>query len=125
MKLVGWSIGLLLSLPAAADIYKSVDKDGHITYSSVPSVGAKRLNLQTPRPKQLSTSHTTSPSDFPKVDGKTQRGRDDTRRRILEQERATELALLNEARTKPGSQADIGLHEKNIEALNSELARVK
>jgi hypothetical protein len=47
------------------------------------------------------------------------------RRRILEQERATELSLLSEARAKTNNQADVVLHQKNIEALNSELARIK
>jgi hypothetical protein len=58
------------------------------------------------------------------VDGAIQRSRDDGRRRILEAELANETNLLAEARSKSAS-ADIPLHEKNIEALRAELARVR
>jgi len=113
---------LALALPTQADIYKSVDKSGHITYSSSASPGAVRLNLSPPRAKR--SSQVTSPADFPKVDGAIQRSRDDGRRRILEAELANETNLLAEARSKSAS-ADIPLHEKNIEALRAELARVR
>lgn len=125
MRLICLSAGLLLSLSAFADIYKSVDGSGHVTYSSTPSKGAKRLDLAPPVPRQTHSSRAVSPSSFPRVDGQTQRERDDMRRRILEQERATELSLLSEARAKTNNQADVVLHQKNIEALNSELARIK
>jgi hypothetical protein len=116
---------------ARADIYKSVDSGGHVTYSSSPSKGAQRLNLAPPsspgRPAARS-AQAASPGDFPKVDERTQQTRDHLRRRILEQERATELGLLGEARNKAGrggDPADIRLHEKNLQALDSELARLK
>src|SRR5512133_1906648 len=84
-------------LPAQAEIYKSVDADGHVTYSSSPIKGSKRIILEpaatssssaTPSSRQRGES--SSPRDFPRVDGATQRGRDDTRRKILEEELATE-----------------------------------
>lgn len=111
-----------LILPAHADIYKSVDSDGHITYSSIPGKGAIRLNLSPPTAQKPRTM--TSPGDFPKVDGATQRSRDDGRRRILEDELSNEVRLLEEARSKSVS-ADVPLHEKNIAALRAELARLK
>ena len=75
---------------AHTEIYKSVDAEGHVTYSSMPSKGAKKLGLD----KLGSTSGTArehvaqssrmsdsiSPSDFPKVDSGTQKSRDSTRR---------------------------------------------
>lgn len=125
MRLICLSAGLLLSFSTFADIYKSVDGSGHVTYSSTSSKGAKRLDLAPLGPKQTQASRAVSPSSFPRVDGQTQRERDDMRRRILEQERATELILLSEARAKTNNQADVVLHQKNVEALNSELARVK
>ncbi|WP_035383237.1 DUF4124 domain-containing protein [Ferriphaselus sp. R-1] len=128
MKLICLSLGLLLSLPAMADIYKSVDAEGRVTYSSAPVKGAKRLNLGGVQ-RTTGSARPAAPSDFPKIDGQTQRGRDDTRRKILEQERLAELGLLNEARAKlpasPGGRADVTLHEKNIEALDKELAHLR
>jgi DNA repair ATPase RecN len=41
-----------------------------------------------------------SPEDFPRVDGQTQRGRDETRRRILQDELNSEEQALAEARQK-------------------------
>jgi len=86
-----------------------------------------------------------TPSNFPKVDSATQKGRDDVRRKVLTDELATEQKLLDEARAAyangaPSPTAEernmpqkyaervvklkqaVTLHEKNIEALNKELA---
>jgi hypothetical protein len=86
-----------------------------------------------------------TPSNFPKVDSATQKGRDDVRRKVLTEELATEQKLLDEARVAyanggplptaeernmPQKYAErvvklkqtVTLHEKNIEALNKELA---
>src|SRR5262249_2452449 len=97
---------------------------------------------------------TPTPSNFPKVDSATQKGRDDVRRKVLADELATEQTLLDEARAAyangdaaaayakgappptaeernmPQKYAErvvklkqaVSLHEKNIEALNKELA---
>ncbi len=143
---VGW---------AQADIYKHVDADGHVTYSSTPTKGAKKLDLG-----PLSTSspparaRNPSPADFPRVDNNTQRNRDDTRRKILGDELATEDKLLVGARhnLKAGEenpevsvgqdgktyrnvakyeekikslQGQVMLHEKNIEALKTELSKLR
>ena len=86
-----------------------------------------------------------SPSGFPKVDANTQKGRDDVRRKVLNEELVAEQKLLEEARAAysngappptldeqnvPQKYADrvtrlrqaVSLHEKNIEALKKELA---
>ena len=86
-----------------------------------------------------------TPSNFPKVDAATQKGRDDVRRTVLTDELATEEKLLDEARAAyangapPPTPAEqvapekyaervvklrqaMTLHEKNIEALKKELA---
>ena len=85
---------------AQADIYKHVDADGHVTYSSTKTKGALKLKLP-----PLSTSlppararYNSTPSDFPRVDSGTQRNRDNARRKILEDELAAEDQLLEEAR---------------------------
>jgi len=88
---------------------------------------------------------TPTPSNFPKVDAATQKGRDDVRRKVLTEELATEQKLLDEARAAYANGAPaptpeeknmpqryaervvrlkqaVSLHEKNIEALQKELA---
>jgi hypothetical protein len=141
---------------AQAEIYKSVDSEGHVTYSSIPMKGAKKLNLEplpvldSPRP------HTTDgePTEFPKVNKQTQRHRDDARRQILENELSSEQKKLAEAKQKlqiakdtpqvyrgkngktyrnvakyestvKDAEAQVSLHEKNIEALKTEISRLK
>lgn len=89
-----------------------------------------------------------SPAGFPRVDPETQKSRDDTRRKVLAEELASEEGLLKEARFAyadgaptplPEEKADaekyrvriarlrqaVALHQKNIEALKKELAAVK
>ena len=135
----------LASLAAHAEIYKQVDDKGHVTYSNVPTKGATKLDLEplsvipAPKPKAAAT-----PAGFPKVDSETQKKRDDTRQKLLEDELAGEQKLLAEAQKalKEGEAVRLGsehnyqkyldriqklkdnvtLHEKNIEALNKELA---
>ncbi len=139
---------------AAAEIYKRVDADGHVTYSSAPIKGSKKLLLEplptmTPQPKARSRSE-----GFPKVDSQTQTRRDDTRRKILEDELATETAALEDARSRLKEAEDtpevykttdgqtlrnvakyeekvnahrdaVELHENNVRALRTELSNLK
>ena len=70
---------------AQADIYKRVDENGHVTYSSTPIKDGKKLHLEplptmAPPPKARSSKDA---SDL-RVYSKTQNQRDDTRRKILE-----------------------------------------
>lgn len=135
---------LLLSLTPAlalADIYKSVDAAGHITYSSAPIKGGKKIVLtpngqsQTDRPRGSATPH-----DFPKVNEETQKGRDGSRRKILEDELKAEEALLETARQglqvgeehRPKDEVrikalakQVDLHRGNIAALKTEISKLK
>ncbi len=155
-------LAVLLILPAyaQADIYKSVDADGHVTYSSTPLKGGKKITL-TPLPTMAPPAAApargrsgNSPADFPKVNGDTQKGRDETRRKILQEELDVEQKLLEEAQTnlkegqenpevirgKDGSThrnmakydekiksltEQTNLHQSNIDALNTELSKLK
>lgn len=150
MKRYFFAVLCVCPLLAQADIYKAVDADGHVTYSSTPIKGGKKLNLE-----PLPTMKPTPPvsSGFPKVDGETQRGRDDTRRKILQDELDAEQKLfesanqaLTEAESNPEVfkgqdgrtyrnvakydekvkplQEQVDLHKKNIEALKSELSKL-
>ena len=143
---VGW---------AQAEIYKNIDADGHVTYSSSPSQGARKLNLERlpaitapPRARNNAT-----PADFPRIDSDTQRNRDNVRRKILGDELASEEKLLTEARSnlhyamenpavydKDGNtlldvaaykekvntlQKQVTLHANNIAAIKTELLKSK
>jgi hypothetical protein len=157
MKL-GYLLGILCLSPALAqaEIYKSVDADGHVTYSSTPIKGGKKIILEplsTMVPPTRARS-AASPEGFPKVDGTTQRGRDDTRRKILQDELGSEQKLLEESmqRLKEGEanpevykgqggktyrnvakyeekikvlNEQVDLHQRNIEALKTELSKLK
>lgn len=140
----GYLLALLCMAPllAQADIYKSVDANGHVTYSSAPIKGGKKVVL-TPLPVPPSAARSkASPQDFPKVTQEAQRGRDDTRRKILEDELRIETGLLNEATQNLNSaqenskvarddekrkalSAQMDLHQRNINALKIELSKLK
>lgn len=140
-------------LLAQAEIYKAIDADGHVTYSSTPLKGGKKITLE-PLPTMMPPARARSPEDFPRVDEATQKGRDDTRRKILEDELSTEEKLLEEARLalKEGESnpevfkgaggktfrnvakyeekiktltEQVELHRKNVEALKTELSKLK
>jgi len=140
----GYLLALLCMVPllAQADIYKSVDANGHVTYSSAPLRGGKKVIL-TPLPDSPAAARSrATPQDFPKVTQETQRGRDDTRRRILEDELRIEMKLFNEATqnlnraqaNSSGAGGDekratlnnqVDLHQRNINALKIELSKLK
>lgn len=111
---------------AHAEIYKHVDAQGRVTYSNVPMKGATKLNLEPLNtvPASRPKTSVSSPSGFPKVDGDTQKKRDDTRRTILEEELVAEEKLLAES-TKLKDAKAVTLHEKNVAALKKELANIK
>ncbi len=141
---------------AQAEVYKKVDADGHVTYSSTPTKGSKKLNLEplTIVPSPARARNNTKSSDFLKVDSDTQKNRDNLRHKILEEELSTEQTLVEEARQnlingkenseilkdKDGRsyrneakyeenlkslQGQVVLHEKNVEALKTELHKLK
>jgi hypothetical protein len=144
---------------AQAEIYKRVDKDGNVTYSSAPLKGAKKLELE-PLPTMAaqpippkSRRNSESSSEL-RVNSETQNRRDDTRRRILEDELSTEERLLDESRAKlkeaednpevfktpngqtfrnvarydekiNAAQDEVKSHENNLKALKTELSNLK
>ena len=149
MKAALLIIGLIVSLPVHAEIYKYVDESGQVTYTNLPRRGAKRLNLEpaetTAAPARKKEAST--PANFPRVDSNTQRKRDDLRRNVLQDELLTEERNLAEATAaqkagealRSGEQAGsaswrartdklrdiVKRHEDNIRALKKELASIK
>ena len=154
----GYLLAILCFCPvlAQAEIYKAVDENGHVTYSSTPIKGGKKIILE-PLPTMAPPGRprpAASPSDFPKVNSETQKNRDDTRRKILQDELNTEEGLLEKARfaLKEGEQnpevyqgkdgktyrnvakyeekirmlnEQVELHLKNTGALKTELSNLK
>lgn len=108
---------ILLASSAQAQIYKSVDADGHVTYSNVPIKGATKLNIELLEQSETGNADgagnaekekkssgvtnrtkTASPSKFPRVDPQTQGQRDDKRKKILQDELNAEKKALAEAK---------------------------
>ncbi|MHB1299520.1 MAG: DUF4124 domain-containing protein [Burkholderiales bacterium] len=121
----------LTALASHAEIYKSVDASGHVTYSNIPTKGAKKLNIA-----PLTTMPPAGSDAGFRVDSQTQKMRDGTRYRILNEELKAEEDRLaasrkavadaggDEAKAKE-SRDDVILHEKNIEALKREITNLK
>ena len=150
------TIGLLalVALPAHAEIFKCTDSAGHVTYSNVAQKGCAKLNLDpvSTMPGTKAAPKTPTPSTFPRVEENTQKARDTDRRKILEQEQATEQKSLDEAKKKL-AEAEIAqpqermqggginqakvqertqplkdqvqLHERNLEAIRKELQNLR
>jgi hypothetical protein len=103
---------------AQTTIYKHIDDNGRVTYSNKPIKGAVILELDpivtlpiAPRgmnphnlPVEKPAVAAVTPMGFPSVDSQTQRRRDDTRRRILEQELQQEEKYLAETRQELSSE---------------------
>ncbi|MCX7154007.1 MAG: DUF4124 domain-containing protein, partial [Proteobacteria bacterium] len=90
---------------------------------------------------------TTTPANFPRVDSATQKSRDDGRRKILQNELGSEQQMLKLAQQKLAEQEQVRTgdernfakvaerlqpykdkldqHQKNVEALQKELANLK
>lgn len=141
-----------LSPWARAEIYKCVDPSGHVTYSNVVHKGCAKLDLEPlstiPAPRRASPPATApAPQSFPKVEPEAQKRRDADRRKILEDELATEERSLDAARKDlaeqeavrlgdernyqkyldrvQGYKDKVELHERNVTALKRELGSLK
>lgn len=147
------SAALLLAAGGAqAQIFRCTDTEGNTVISNVQQ-GKNCKKVATdpvssmPPPKAAPAPRPPSPSGFPRVDDATQKARDGDRRRILEQELASEQKSLEEARKELADQEAVRngdernyqkvldrlqpykdkaqLHERNIEAIRKELANLR
>ncbi|MGH8717906.1 MAG: DUF4124 domain-containing protein [Burkholderiales bacterium] len=149
IKLSGFA--LLLAAPLAmGETCKYVDDDGNVTYSNIAIKNAKKISCFADAPKPLAKpakAATPPPANFPSVDDTTQKKRDESRRKILEDELGEEEGLLIQAKkalteaesVRLGDEANyqkfldrvqpykdaVSLHEKNVAALKQELANLK
>jgi hypothetical protein len=156
-------LGLTHAVGAQAVLCKYVDGNGGITYSDSPVQGARMLScFGAPPPPSTSPAtvdHTkTAPppatvrraspgGGLPSVDADTQKRRDDSRRKILEEELAIEETALAQARKdlaggqpiRTGDERSyqrdldraqqlknrVSQHERNISAVKQELANIR
>ncbi len=147
----------MVAAPSDATICKYIDADGNVIYSNVtPGKGLRKLSCDiaddAPRAKAPGTGNGTTkaptPSGFPRVEPEAQKSRDELRRKVLNDELASEEKLLGEARVAYGNGAPppladeqndaeryrqrigklrqaVQLHERNVEALRKELAAIR
>lgn len=150
---------LLLAAAAGAvhaqtEVYLCTDDSGRKEYKNTGATkGCKRIDLPSltmvPAPKRSGgqSMASSSPSEFPKIDGNTQKARDSDRKQILLDEMRNEEQKLNglkkefnngepERRGDERNYAkyqervaimkeDISRSEKNIEALKREIGNLK
>lgn len=149
------SLGCVLVSPAWGDTFKCMDANGRATYTNMKeetkgkncTLVMREISVVPAIPAARPAKAKPSPAGFPKVDPATQKNRDDTRRRILEDELSSEEQALVQAKaelTRQGSirngdernyqrvldrlkkyQDDVERHEKNVAALKTELSNVK
>ncbi len=144
MKPLTWvfALGIGAGMPAAyADVwlckrgnveeYTNVGDVKHCRKVELPgitTVPAARTNSSAARPAAGAAS-SVRPADFPRVDGGTQRARDDDRRKLLEDELKEQESKLAELRKDPNAnqpemRAQMSRAEANIASIKRELARV-
>lgn len=160
--LLRWTLAAagVLAAPAHATLCKYVDQNGNVTYSDAVVKGATKTTcfeappVPPPPPPQKSTapsggtpSASPGPGGLPNVDPATQKKRDDSRRKILETELATEEKALDGARKAlaegeavrygdernyqryldriQGLKDRVAQHERNVAALKQELANLR
>jgi hypothetical protein len=139
--------------PAHATICKYIDADGNVVYSNVaPGKGLRKLSCEIaddgPARPNGNARAAATPSTFPRVEPETQKSRDEKRRKVLDDELASEQKLLGEAREAydngappplPGEKADaekyrqriarlrqtVEVHQRNVEALRKEIATIR
>ena len=135
---------------ASADIYRSVDANGYITFSNIPSPGAVRILVEKPQAKSTKPAVSQEPAtetNFPQISPSTQKKMDETRRKILEKELNREQESLAKAikayndaasirlgsehnyqkyldRVKPYEDA-VTVHKQNVLAIEQELDKLR
>lgn len=159
LALGGVLMGVAIATPGHADtLYKCTESSGVVLYTNQKSSAKNCTILSRDLPitslaapprsaSRYSSTSTPTPGNFPRIDNDTQRSRDTDRRKILEQEYATEQQNLEKAKQAltegevpraPGEKNTpkyldrvkylrdgVALHERNLDALKRELANLK
>jgi hypothetical protein len=106
-----------------------------VAESKVSTVPANAFPTATAAAARPNAAATPTPANFPRVDAGTQKARDESRRKSLEDELAAEQRSLSDARAKLADQGDaaqrkplqesVERHERNVAALQRELSNLK
>ena len=148
-------LAALLALPAGAQsIYKCVDANGNTLISNTRMdknckavVSGPDMSMPAPKAKAGGAAANPSPAGFPKVQEDAQKARDTDRKRILEQELASEQRSLEQAKKELAEQEAVRFgdernyqkmldrlqpykdrvaqHERNIQAIQKELGALR
>ncbi|MBK6636380.1 MAG: DUF4124 domain-containing protein [Rhodocyclaceae bacterium] len=133
------------ALAGANTFYRCTDTSGNTLYTNQKSAHKNCTVLSVMVPPAPGTrpaggtpaTRTPTPADFPKVGQGEQQARDTDRRTILESEMRNEQTQLDEARKRlaeaqklpspppPTLKDSVALHERNIEALKKEMAKLR
>lgn len=118
---------------AAGGVFKCVDRDGNITYGNVGDVkGCKKIDTEAPNtvpfPKPSAPTAGRAPS---KAEGGAQRARDTDRRRILQEELASEEKKLAEMKKefnggepeRRGDEKNFAKYQERTDKLKADLTR--
>ena len=150
------ALGAHAQAQAQGTVWKCVEADGRAHYTNIKketdgkqcTVVTKEVSVVSPpAPPSRSTASEKAASGFPKVDRDTQKSRDESRRRILEDELTAEEKGLIDAKAKLAAQEAVRYgdeknyqrvldrlkpfqdtverHERNIAALRKELVGLR
>ena len=128
------------------DLYKCQTQGAMSYFSGPPSAAGSNVTTRK-GPNGSAAAKSTTPASFPRVDSATQRDRDDVRKRVLTEELATEVQMMvqSEVAMKTGGsplpgeslttptyldrmhrlKTTVDNHNRNIQALNKELERLR
>ncbi|KAF3997815.1 DUF4124 domain-containing protein [Glaciimonas immobilis] len=131
------------SVHAQSNIFLCVDAQGIKEYKNTGDTkGCKKVDLppltvSTPprssAPAAVNKPQPVTPPDFPKVDGGTQKARDNDRRQILQDELRTEQKKLaelqkiynNGAPERQGNERNYAKYQERVESMKEELTRTQ
>lgn len=151
---------LMLAGSAQARIFMYVDADGRkgatdqraavpqgARITGVIESGGGGESAGAPKKAAPAKTITPTPANFPRIDSNTQKKRDDVRRTVLEEELASEIKNLDDAKHQltqgekplPGEKADsqayksrvqqlrsaVERHERNISAIRREIGNIR
>jgi hypothetical protein len=128
----------------SSGLYRCITASGIDAFFNVQGTSGAIAPDHAPR----SSISAVSPATFPRVEPETQKSRDEKRRKVLDDELASEQKLLGEARDAydngappplPGEKADaekyrqriarlrqtVQVHERNVDALRKEIATIR
>ena len=126
----------------SGDVYLCMGENGSKEYKNTGATkGCKKVDLpgitMIPAPKRplqtASAKQTSSPSDFPKIDGGTQKARDNDRKQILQDEMKTEeqkLANLkkefnNGEPERQGDERNFAKYQERVASMKEDLDRTE